>query len=158
MLDGDFDHGAKVVVVLAAYGAVAGIDAVLGEGLGAGGVLGEKLMAVVVEVTDDGRVPAPGLDAFDDVGDGAGGFVVVDGDTDELGTGTGEGGDLLDRAFNVCGVGVGHRLDDYGSVGADADSAYVDGDRFSAINSGHGSYKIIILRQKGLGSDFGDRG
>ena len=31
-----FDHGAEVVVVFAADGDVAGIDAVLGEGLGAG--------------------------------------------------------------------------------------------------------------------------
>ena len=39
VLDGDFDHGAEVVVVLAADGDVAGVDAVLGEGAGAVGVL-----------------------------------------------------------------------------------------------------------------------
>ena len=143
VLDGDFDHGAEVVVVLAADGAVAGIDAVLGEGFGAGGILGEELVAVVVEVADDGRVPALGADALDDVGHGFGGVVVVDGDADELGAGAGEGGDLLDGGLDVGGVGVGHRLDDDRGVGADTDAAYVDGDRFSAVNSGHMAMVIL---------------
>jgi hypothetical protein len=132
VLDGDFDHGAEVVVVLAADGAVAGVDAVLGEGLGAVGVFGEEKVAVVVEVADDGRGPALGVDAFDDVGNGLGGVVVVDGDADHLGAGAGEGGDLLDGGLDVGGVGVGHRLDDDGSVGADADVA--DGDGFRRIS------------------------
>ena len=144
MLDRDLDHGAEVVVVLAADGAVAGVDAVLGEGFGAVGIFGEELVAVVVEVADDGRVPPLGLDAIDDVGDGFGGVVVVDGDADELRAGAGEGGDLLDGAFDVGGVGVGHRLHDDGSFGADTDAAYVDGDRFSAINSGHGKVNFTI--------------
>ena len=114
MLDGDFDHRPEVVVVFTANGAVAGVDTVLGEGGCGVGVLGEELVAVVVEVADDGRVPTFFLDAFDDVGDGFGGGVVVDGDADELGASAREGGDLLDGGFDVGGVGVGHRLDDDG--------------------------------------------
>ena len=38
ILDCDFDHGPKVVIVLAADADVAGIDAVFGEGAGAVGV------------------------------------------------------------------------------------------------------------------------
>ena len=123
VLDGDFDHGAEVVVVFAADGAVAGVDAVLGEGFGGVGVFGEEEVAVVVEVADDGGVPALVGDAFDDVGNGLGGFVVVDGDADHLGAGAGEGGDLLDGGFDVGGVGIGHRLDDDGDVGTDADAS-----------------------------------
>ena len=78
-----------------------------------------------------------GADAFDDVGDGLGGVIVVDGDADHLGAGAGEGGDLLDGGFDVGGVGVGHRLDDDGGVGADADVADGDGNGFSAVNGWH---------------------
>ena len=58
VLDGDFDHGAEVVVVLAADADVAGIDAVLGERAGALGILLQQQMAVVVEVADDGDADA----------------------------------------------------------------------------------------------------
>ena len=96
MLDGDFDHGAEVVVVLAADGDVAGIDAVLGERLRRCRIFVQQEVAVVVEVADDGGVPAFGADAFDDVGNGFGGVIVVDGDADQLGAGASQGGDLLD--------------------------------------------------------------
>ena len=75
-----------------------------------------------------GRGPALVADAVDDVGDGLGGFVIVDGDADEFRAGAGERGDLLDGALDVGGVGVGHRLDDDGGVGADANLADGDGD------------------------------
>src|SRR6185437_4111284 len=114
VLDGDLDHGAEVLVVLAPDGAVAGVDAVLGERGGGLGIFGEEDVAVVVEVADDGRGPALGADAFDDGGDGCRRGFGVDGDTDELGAGAGERGDLLDGGFGVGGVGVGHRLDDDG--------------------------------------------
>jgi len=72
------------------------------------GVLAEQEMPVVVEVSDDGRGPTLLCEAFNDVGNGLRGIVVVDGDAHHLGTGASECGDLLDRAFDVCGVGVGH--------------------------------------------------
>ena len=139
VLDGDFNHGAEVVVIFAADGAVAGVDAVLGERLGAVGVFGEQKVAVVVEVADDGRGPALGVDAFDDVGNGLRGVVIVDGDADHLRAGAGERGDLLDGGLDVRGVGVGHRLDDDRSGGADANAANGNGDGFSAAESGHTS-------------------
>ena len=128
VLDRDFDHGAEVVVVLAADGDVAGVDAVLGEGLGAGGIFGEQQVAVVVEVADDGRGPALFADAFDDVGNGLGCVVVVDGDADELRAGAGERGDLLDGA-SMSAVSV--LVIDWTTTGAEeptADSADLDGD------------------------------
>jgi hypothetical protein len=52
VLQRDLDDRAEVLVgALAAH--VTGIDAVLREGLGAGGVLGEKQVAVVVKIPND---------------------------------------------------------------------------------------------------------
>jgi hypothetical protein len=93
--------------------------------------------AVVVEVAYDGRGPALGADAFDDVGDSLGGGIIIDGDADHLGAGAREGGDLLDGGLDVGGVGVGHRLDDDGGVGANADVADGDGNGFSAVDGWH---------------------
>ena len=47
--------------------------------------------------------------------------VVVDGDADELRAGLDQLGNLLDGRGGVGGVGIGHRLDDDGGVGADLD-------------------------------------
>jgi hypothetical protein len=151
MFDGDFDHGAEVVVVLAADGAVAGVDAVFGEGLGSVRIFGEEEVSVVVEVTDDGGVPALGADSLNDIGNGLGGFVVVNGDANHLRAGAREGGDLLDGAVDVGGIGVGHRLDDDGGVGADADIA--DGDRngFPAVNGWH---TPSVYQFRGVDSGF----
>ena len=112
VLYGDFDHGAEVVVVLAADGAVAGVDAVLGEGFGAIRIFCKELVAVVVEVSDDGRAPAFSGELLDDVGHGLGGVIIVDRDSNELGAGARKGGDLLNGRLDVRGVGVGHRLHD----------------------------------------------
>ena len=128
MLDRHFDHGAEVVVIFTTNRTVARVDAVLGEGLGAVGVFGQELVAVVVEVANDGCGPPLGGDAFDNIGNGLGGGVVVYGDADHLRAGAGEGRDLLDGGLNVGRVGVGHGLDDDGSLRAHADATDVDGD------------------------------
>ena len=67
ILDGALDHGAEVVVVLAADGGVAGVDAVLGESARGGGIFLEQEVAVVVEVADDGDAEAALVEAFNDV-------------------------------------------------------------------------------------------
>ena len=68
---------------------VAGIDAVLGEGAGAVGILLEEDVAVVMEVADDGDADAEFVEGVDDFGDGLGGGFGVDGDADKLGAGLG---------------------------------------------------------------------
>jgi hypothetical protein len=59
-----------------------------------------------MEVADDGHTQALLLESFDDVGDGLGGIVIVDGDADDFAAGARQGGDLLYGAGNVRGVGV----------------------------------------------------
>ena len=96
IFDGALDHGAEIVVVFAADGDVAGIDAVLGQGPSAGRILFQQQVAVVVEVADDGDVDVPFGEAFDDVRQGSSGVVVVDGDPDDFRAGFDQLGNLLD--------------------------------------------------------------
>ena len=53
--DGGLDDGAKLAVLLVLEADIAGIDAVFVEGFGAGRVLGEELVADIVEVADERR-------------------------------------------------------------------------------------------------------
>src|SRR4029077_18022528 len=123
VLRGNLDHGPEVVVVLAPDAGVAGIDAVLGQALSAGGIFGEQQVSVVMEVAYDGYLQALLLESFDDVGDGLGGVVIVDGDADNFAAGARQGSDLLDGAGDVRGVGVGHGLHHNRCIVAYADSA-----------------------------------
>ena len=137
MLDGHFDHGAEVVVVLLADVDVAGIDAVLGQGAGAVGILLEKDVAVVVEVADDGDADAEFVERVDDFGDGLGGGFGVDGDADQLGAGLGQRHDLVDGGGGVGGVGIGHGLDHDGVVAAHPNVADFDGHRSAPRKCSH---------------------
>src|SRR5207245_9068689 len=86
--EGDLDDSAEIhVAVLGAD--VAGVDAVLGEGGGAGGVLGEQQVAVVVKVADDRDIDLP-----HDVRDGARGVRGVDGYAHQLAAGSAKGAQL----------------------------------------------------------------
>ncbi len=137
MLDGDFDHGAEVVVVFLADVDVAGIDAVLGECARTVGILLEEDVAVVVEVADDGDADAEFVERVDDLGDGLGGGFGVDSDAHELGAGLGERHDLIDGGGGVSSVGVGHGLDHDGVVAAHLDVADFDGHRFAPRKCSH---------------------
>ena len=76
-------------------------------------------------------------ESLDDVGDGLGGVVIVDGDPDDFAAGAGQGGDLLDGAGDVRGIGVGHGLHHNRCIAADADAADHGGDGFSALDFCH---------------------
>ena len=128
VLDGHFDHGAKVVVVLLADIDVAWIDAVFRQGFGTIRVLLQQQVAVVMEVADDGHADAEFVECFDDLGHSAGGFIGVHGDAHQFGTRAGKGHRLVDGGGDVRRVGVGHRLDDDGVASADLDVTDVDDD------------------------------
>ena len=59
VLDRDLDDGAELAVLLVLEADIAGIDAVLVERLGAGRMIGEQLVADVVEVADDRHRRSP---------------------------------------------------------------------------------------------------
>ncbi len=131
VVDGDPDDRREVLV--AVLGAdVAGVDPVLGERPGAGRVLREEEVAVVVEVADDRHVHLA-----DDVGHRPRRLVVVDRDPDELAARLGERAHLGDRPRDVRRVGVGHRLDDDRVRAADLDAAHVHGRGAPALDSRH---------------------
>src|SRR5450759_1716662 len=137
ILRGNLNHGAEVVVVLASDAGIARIDAVLGQALGAAGVLGQQEVSVVMEVADDGHAQALLLESLYDVGDGLSGIVIIDRDADDFAAGTRQGSDLLYGAGNVRSVGVGHGLHHNRCIAAHADAADGGGEGFSTLDFGH---------------------
>jgi hypothetical protein len=139
VFDSALDHDAEVVVVLAANGDVAGVDAVLGQRPRRGGKFFEQQVAVVVEVADDGHAQAALVQAFDDVRNGRGGLLVVHRDAHDLRAGQRQGRYLFDGARYVRRVGVGHRLHDDRNLPAHANLSDSDCAGFSTLNLRHAS-------------------
>ena len=137
ILDGNFDHGAKVVVILLADGDVAGIDAVFGQRPRARGILLQQQVPVVVEVSDDGNAGAEAVQPLNDVRYGSRGRIVVNRDANQLGAGAGQGETLANGAVNVGSVSIGHGLHHNWCIAADAHSAYNRGISLPALNLGH---------------------
>ena len=154
----DLDHGRELGVALGAEADIAGIDAVLGERLGAGRVLGQQLVADIVEVADQRHADALGIQRVADARHRGCGLFAVDGDADDLRPGAGERRRLRRRPLHVGGVGVGHRLDDDRAIAADRHVAHIYGDRLAArrrqLCSGHrlasrnssGTHKVVAAR------------
>ena len=131
VVDRDLDDRREVLVpVLGAD--VAGVDPVLGERPGARRMLGQKEVAVVVEVADDRHVHLA-----DDVRNGPGRLVVVDRHPDQLAAGLGQRPHLGDGSRDVGRVGVGHRLDDDGKGAAHPDPTHVHGRGAPALDRSH---------------------
>ncbi len=123
----EFDDGTELPVLLLAEADVAGIDAVFVQRLGAGGVIGQKLVADVVEVADERHIDAAQHQPVADVGDGGSRLVAIHGDAHDLGAGAPEGRHLADGRLDVGRVRVGHGLDDDRMPTADHHRS--DGDR-----------------------------
>jgi hypothetical protein len=119
-------------VALLAEADVAGVDPVLGQGLGAGRVLGQQLVADVVEVADDRHLAAPGGEPVADPRHGPCRVLGVDGDPDQLRAGPPQLLDLVRRRLGVGRVGVGHRLHDDRRVAADLHVADPDPNALAA--------------------------
>ncbi len=83
-LERQLDDVRELPVALVLEADVAGIDAVLVERFGAGRVLGQQLVADVVEVADERHAAAALHEPIADVRHGLGGFVAVDGDAHQL--------------------------------------------------------------------------
>ena len=147
--DRRLDDGAELAVLLLLEADIAGVDPVLVERLGAGRMIGEELVADIVEIADERHVDAEPAEPLADVRHGGRRLVPIDGDADDLRAGAGEGGDLRHRPVDVGGVRVGHRLDDDRRAAADGDAADADAGRplprrrsggavGEAVDGGHG--------------------
>ena len=110
VLDRHLDDGGELPVLLVLEADVAGIDAVLVERLGAAGMVGEQLVADVVEVADERHVDAHLEQPLLDLRHRGRGLVAVHRDAHDFGSGLVQRRDLADRRVDVRRVGVGHRL------------------------------------------------
>ena len=141
---GQLDDLGELPVALGLEADVARIDAILVERLGAGRVLAQQRVAVVVEVADQRHLHAHLQQPLADARHGLGRLVAVDGDAHDLGAGAGEVGGLPRGPFHVGRVGVGHRLHDDRRAAADDHAAHIDGDGCSALcQLGHGSIAAV---------------
>ena len=126
VLDRHLDDGGELLVLLVLEADIAGVDAVLVERLGAAGMIGQQLVADVMEVADDRHFAADLEQPLLDLRHGGGGLVAVHGDADDLGAGGGQRRHLADGAVDIGGVGVGHRLHHHRGVAAHRDVADLD--------------------------------
>ena len=117
--DRHLDDGAELPVLLLLEADIARVDAVFVEGLGAGRMIGQQLVADIMEIADQRHGDAEPVQTVADARDGGRGLVAVDGDADDFGTGARERRDLSHRRVHIGRVRVGHRLDHDGSAAAD---------------------------------------
>ena len=129
VFDRHLDDLGELRIALVLEADIARIDAVLVERLGAVRIVGEQRVAVVVEVADDRHAHVHLRQPLFDLGHRGGGFVAIDGDAHQFGTGSRQRRHLARRALDVGGVGVGHRLHDDGRAAANDDAADIDGHR-----------------------------
>ena len=127
--DRGLDDGAELPVLLVLEADIAGIDAVLVERLGAGRMLGQQLVADVMEVADQRHAHVHLGEPVADMRNRGRGLVAVDGDAHEFRAGAGERRDLPCGSLHIGGVGIGHRLHDDRGAAADRDAADIDGNR-----------------------------
>ena len=147
----DFADRGKLFIAALACPNVAGIDAVFVERFGAVGIFGEKNVAVVMEVADDGDFAAGGEQALLDFGNGGCGFRDVDGPANDFGAGFGEFERLLESGCDVGGVRVGHGLDDDRCAAAYLNVADFYAVGFAAGMARGSSVEAGDLRKRGHG-------
>jgi hypothetical protein len=117
------DDGPELPVLLFPKAYVAGVDAVLVQGLGAGRVVGQELVADIVEVAHEGHGDPEPVEPLADLRHGGCGLVPVHGDAHDLGSRPGERRHLGDGRVHIRRIRVGHGLDRHGSAPADQDGA-----------------------------------
>ena len=96
--DRPLDDGAELAVLLLLEADVAGVDAVFVERFGAGRMVGEQLVADVMEVADERHAHAHLSQLVPDVRHGRRRLVAIDRDAHDLGAGAGQRRDLARRS------------------------------------------------------------
>src|SRR6476620_8893623 len=85
--------------------------------------------------------------AVADMRNGGRGFLAIDRDAHHFRTGARQRSDLRDRAFDIGGVGIGHRLHDDRRTAADGDIADHD---LGGLMPGLGAGNVVLLDHFGL--------
>ena len=136
VLDRRLDDGAELAVLLLLEADIAGIDAVLVERLGAGRMVGEQLVADVVEVADERHVDAhlSSRSLMCGTAAAASSRSTVMRTSSEPARAS--AATWRDGAVDVGRVGVGHRLHDDRRAAADDHAADIDRNRLVAAQCG----------------------
>src|SRR5256884_9068449 len=153
----DLDHPRDRRGALGPPPAVPRLDAVLGERRGAIRMLAQELMAVEVEVADQRHADTGAIETLANRRHRRRSLARVDREAHELRPRARERLHLPDRALDVRGVGIGHRLYDDRRAAADADGAHRDPRRSAAGDVSGGAPAARILPLPRLGGADGGR-
>ncbi|MNU66455.1 hypothetical protein D3C71_557700 [compost metagenome] len=124
--DRHFDDVAELLVLLVLEADIARIDAVLCQRFRAGRMVGEQLVANIVEIADQRHIHAEPQKALAHLRHGGGTLVAIDGDAHDFRTGLIECRDLRHRRIDIRGIRIGHRLYDDRRTATHDDSAHID--------------------------------
>ncbi len=153
VLDRHFDDGRELAVALVLEADIAGIDAVFVERLGAGRMIGEQLVADIVEIADQRHEAVLPRQLVADMRHGGGGLVAIDRDAHQLGAGAGERRDLRDGGVDIGRIRIGHGLHDDRRAAADLHGglagADLDADRAPTRRGSGAKLKRIVGRGGG---------
>ena len=162
MLLCDVDDLRELRVALGLEADVARVDAVLVERCGAVGIVGQQLVADVVEVADERHINADPLQPLLDPWHLGRCFCTVHRDADDFRPGAGERGYLRDGCIGICRVGVGHGLHHDRRITANHHIAdlHTDGGAagqgFREIIDHHRNQRVLSVcpSYEGTGADF----
>ena len=118
MINRHLDDCLEILITMLASD-IARIDSILRQQCGTLRMSGEELVAVVVEVSDDGRCESVICKSLHDFGDRRGGRIIVDGNPHHLASGARQMRHLCCGTCSVSGIGVGHGLHDNWVSGPD---------------------------------------
>ena len=100
-------------------------------------MIGQQLVADVVEVADQRHADATRQKLVADVRHRRRALVAIDRDANKLRAGAPELADLFDGRVDIGRVGVGHRLDDDRRAAADGHAANIDPNCLLALGNAH---------------------
>ena len=121
-----------MLVLLVLEADIARIDAVFRQRFGAGRMIGQKLVADIMEIADKRHIKPKPQQPLADFRHGGRTLVAVDGDAHDFRTGPEQRRHLLHGGVDIRRIGVGHRLHDDGRAATDDDTAHVYGDGCAA--------------------------
>ena len=119
-------------------------------------MVGQQLVADIMEIADQRHVEAEPLETLADLRHGGRAFVAIDGDAHQFRAGPVKGGNLSDRRIDIGRIGIGHRLDDHRRRSPDDHPANIDGNggpaglRFVIEGGRHESPLHVLLRRLSL--------
>ena len=116
---GDLDHLGELSIALGPAADVPGIDAVFGQRRGTVRVLEQQLVAVEVEIADQGHGAAERVKPIANMRHGGGGLRGVDRNAHQFRAGRRQLRALIRGRGDIGRVGVGHRLHDDRGIAAD---------------------------------------